>query len=205
MLDLLDELLELARSRLRFGADARERDLLEVVRVCEVREGRVARDDLPPLARGEAVGEVTVEHREPCDEGIRSLRCAQRLGDVADDIGEAAGVEPDVRVAAREERHGSEDVDGVLTAGDRIFQGRHEATADVEDTVRVPEPGDVAGRELEVVRLGAGWSQIANVCVRRDVLRCEREGIEGGDDPPPLRRFVASTAASCDQRRERDK
>ena len=35
---------------------------------------------------------------------------------------EAAGVEPDVRVAAGEERHAFEDVDGVLAAGDGILE-----------------------------------------------------------------------------------
>ena len=54
----LDDALEVARRRLGLGREARDRDLLEAVALREVAERLVARDDLAPLAVGEALAET---------------------------------------------------------------------------------------------------------------------------------------------------
>jgi hypothetical protein len=58
-----------------------------------------------------------------------------------------------------------------------------EAVAEVEDRVGFGEFLDVAARELEVVRLDTGRSEVPNGRSRcRDLLGGVRERIEGSDD-----------------------
>ena len=66
-----------------------------------------------------------------------------------DDLREADGIEPDVRVDSPP-RASSERPSRL---GDGVLDRRLEAAAEVDDEVGVPDRLDVAGRELDVVRL----------------------------------------------------
>jgi len=150
---------------------AREADLLEVVAVGEVAEGLMpvtiawrwhllspvaysmsssARSACRFAARGGVVG------------GVCRVDLAEALGERVGDRGEPDRVEPQVRVlggmavlvGAVEPGYQSADIEGVVggLGLDRGVDGGLEPV-EVDDERRVVHPGDLPGRQLEVVRL----------------------------------------------------
>ena len=76
-----------------------------------------------------------------------------------------------------------EQVDRAARPLSRLLDRRLEAPAEVEDEVGVRDPLHVARGELEIVRLDARRSQVHDGHARTaDLLRGERERIEGRDD-----------------------
>ena len=167
----------------------------------------MARHELAPLALRETVAKLGVELLEPRDErrppppGRRACRRPSRA--IA---AEPVRIEPDVRIGLGlfpvAQALALEEVDRVLVPFDGVLERGHEAAAEVEDEVRLPHPLDVAGRELDVVRLGAGGREVHDVdVVRRDLLGDPGERIEGRDDGAP---FVAVVSAATGEREKRD-
>ena len=86
----------------------------------------------------------------------------------------------------------------MLAVSRRVLELRLEALAEQQHEIRVVELLDVAGRRLEVVRLGPGRREVANAHRRpADLLRGERERIEGRDDARALVVGAAATAAAA--------
>ncbi len=203
---LVDEPLDVPRVGLGLGRDADEGHLLEVIPVGEVGERRMARHDLATLAASEPAGELLVELLEPFGERVRRLRTAEGSGDRAGDLPVAQRVEPDVRVGlallAVEQLDLPEDVErSPRTALDGVLDGRLEPAARVDDERRVAQPLDVAGAQLEVVRLGAGRGQVDDLASgRRHLPHRVRERVEGGDEGAAG--IGRPTAARRNQRRD---
>ena len=104
-------------------------------------------------------------------------------------MGEADGVQPDVGVDAFVPVPELDPVQRVecRSAGalDRLLEPGLEALAHVEDEVGLVDPLHLAGRQFEVVRLGAGRGQVLHLhAVAAHLLGGERQRIEAGDDLP---------------------
>ncbi len=200
LLDLFDQLLEVARRRLRLRRDPGQRDLRQVVGVGEVAERSVARDQLAPLALGEAGTELTVELLEVGDQDVGGGRIAERLGHGAGHRSEAHGIEPHVRIrpfGSLDRQRDWEQVDRAIPARDRVLERRLELASQVEDDVGVDHALDVARGELEVVRLRTGWREVRHLCVGRDPLGQEGERVEGGNHSRCRCRLVVPSTPSC--------
>ena len=82
-----------------------------------------------------------------------------------------------------------------------VLELRLEALAEQQDEICVPQLPDVSGRRLEVVRLGSGRREVANVHGRpADLLRGKRERIEGRGD---ARSLILGAAAATGSRAAR--
>ena len=115
------------------------------------------RDERPSVAALEAVRQLAVELTQALPRGFRLVLATQEPPQLADDLGEADRVEPDVRVAVS----GRVDVErGPLAPVDRMLDRGLEAASDVDDGPGVEQEIDVARRELEVVWLDARRSQV---------------------------------------------
>ena len=166
----------------------------------------MARDDLPPLAAREAAPEVAVERRQPGRKGPRLLGLPSACADPRTMRGVAERVEPDVRIASRaDQRQPVEEVERpAVRAVDGSLERRLEAAAEVEDEVGGADALDVARRELDVVRLGAGRREVRDGHpVAADLLGRVRERIEAGDDRRCGRRRRRRAAAAGSERDER--
>ena len=88
-----------------------------------------------------------------------------------------------LRPVAVEQLDLPEDVErSPVTALDGVLDGGLEAAARVDDELRVAQPLDVAGTQLEVVRLGAGRRQVDHLASgRRHLPHRVRQRVEGGD------------------------
>src|SRR5206468_119066 len=90
-------------------------------------------------------------------------------------------VEPHVRVGVVQRQPGEHVDSCAVRLARRRADRRLEPVAEVEDNVRVDDPADRPGRELEVVRFDALWGEVHDVvCGAADSLGRERDRIEGG-------------------------
>ena len=150
----------------------------------------MARDDLAPRAPCETAAVLAVERVEPCDEIVRGGRRAERGGDLPRDLGEADRVEPDVWVETLPLRRETPDVDAgehverrPAPAVDGLLHRGLKAVSGVDGERRVPHAPDVAGGQLEVVRLGTRRGEVHDLGVRAgDLAGGIGEGVEGRHD-----------------------
>ena len=153
------EPFELARAGLAFRRAPRERELREPVPASELPERSVGRNDHIAFAVLKTAPILRVESLEISEQRI-GVRPVQLVRDVADGPGKPHGIEPDVWIPLV----GAEEVEGAAVPSlDGVLEGRLEAAADVDHEARIAHGLDVGRRELDVVRLGAGRSEILDV------------------------------------------
>ena len=183
------------------GVEARDADEREVVSVGEVPERLVRGHDHAPLARGEPGGESGVERGEVGRQGggvrgvgvsVVGVGLGERGGDRVGKGHQALRVEPEVGVGgvALLAYMAGDQVDGVGGVDDvRRFAGsdggvdRALEPGQVDHQVGLADGPDLARRELDIVRFGAGRRQRAD----RDEVAAHLLGdvlqrVEGGED-----------------------
>ena len=160
----------------------------------------MARHDLAAPAPREPAAVARVERVEPPDEAVRAGRTTERPGDSACDRRVPDRIEPDVWVEPLAARGSRTEIDAVEDVErraapplGRLLHRGLEPVADVHEEPCLLHAADVPGRELEVVRLGAGRREVHDLGRRTgDLARRVRQRIEGRDDGIALRRVGAA-------------
>ncbi len=129
-----------------------------------------------------------------------------RHGDLGHHLGPQARIQPDVGVddqallsLQRWSRLGVDQGEHVerssLRVADRVLDRRLESRSCVYHQVGGRDQLDIVGRELQIVRLHAGWREVHNVdTVAADDLSCCCNGVESSDDGhPPIVAGITSS------------
>jgi hypothetical protein len=171
----------------------------------------MARHDLVPLTVAEAGCELRVETTQLGCEIGGSLLAVQRGADSSRHLCEPARIEPDMRVgdiglcAGHELLTGEEIERRAGATFDRLLERRLESVSEVEDEVSVADGLDIAGRELEVVRLRTGRRQIDDPSAgARDALSSPGERVEARHDGRSAVRVVAAPGHDDESGEEHD-
>ncbi len=181
----LGDALQIVRARLRLGRVARDRNLVQVVRLREMAERRVARDDVAPFAVRQPIAVLASQASRARAEFSSAASASERRTDgLGGDLSRRGWDR--ARRAGCSRRRPTPASRSTFRPGrcvERRIERRTGTPAQVENDVGLLHSLHVVDGQLVVVRLHARGSEVRDRRVRTgDLLGGEGERIEGRDD-----------------------